>query len=165
MTNNEPQEKYNKEFGERLTPIAANQSSSEVERNRKALLANIRHDLRTPINAIIGYSELLIEEASDSQAEFVADLDKINSAGRHLLELVNRILDPKRIEAESADINSNTVEAELRHEMREPLNTVIGYTEMLLEESKEVGKETFISDLSKIADRVNVCSIPLTTSL
>ncbi len=58
------------------------------------------HELRTPLNAIIGYSEMLQEEAADStQAGSVADLAKITSAGRHLLTLINDILDLSKIEA------------------------------------------------------------------
>ncbi|MBN1368500.1 MAG: hypothetical protein JW967_11305 [Dehalococcoidales bacterium] len=152
MTNDKFRAQYNEESEKRLNPIPAERSSSGVERPQKALLANIRHDLRTPINAIIGYSEMLLEEVDDSQAVFITDLSKICSAGRQLLELVNRILDPKRIEAEIIDINSQAVEAQLRRELRDPLNTVIGYTEILIEEFKELGKETFVSDLSKIAE-------------
>lgn len=152
MTNDKFRADYDEEPEKRLNPIPAERSSSGAERSQKALLANIRHDLRTPINAIIGYSEMLLEEVDDSQALFIADLSKICSAGRQLLELVNRILDPKRIEAEIIDIDSQAVEAQLRRELRDPLNTVIGYTEILLEESKELGKETFVSDLGKIAE-------------
>src|SRR5262245_56573709 len=58
------------------------------------------HELRTPLNAIIGYSEMLQEEAADNgQEPFVADLGKINAAGKHLLELINAVLDLSKIEA------------------------------------------------------------------
>jgi len=71
----------------------ANQSKSEF-------LANMSHELRTPMNAIIGYSEMLIEEAEAAQKpHVVADLQKIRSAGKHLLELINDVLDLSKIEA------------------------------------------------------------------
>src|SRR5262245_12751857 len=58
------------------------------------------HELRTPLNAIIGYSEMLQEEAADGgQESVVADLGKINAAGKHLLELINAVLDLSKIEA------------------------------------------------------------------
>jgi len=58
------------------------------------------HELRTPLNAIIGYSELLQEEAVDSgQTESVPDLERIHSAGKHLLGLINDILDLSKVEA------------------------------------------------------------------
>ncbi len=59
------------------------------------------HELRTPLNAIILYSELLQEQAEDEggQTESIGDLQKIQSSGRHLLELINGILDLSKIEA------------------------------------------------------------------
>ena len=58
------------------------------------------HELRTPLNAIIGYTEMLHEEAADLGAdEFTDDLEKINAAGKHLLALINDILDLSKIEA------------------------------------------------------------------
>jgi signal transduction histidine kinase len=63
-------------------------------------MANMSHELRTPLNAIIGYSEMLEEEAQDlAQEAFVPDLKKINAAGKHLLELINDVLDLSKIEA------------------------------------------------------------------
>jgi CheY-like chemotaxis protein/anti-sigma regulatory factor (Ser/Thr protein kinase) len=68
---------------------------------RDRFLANMSHELRTPLNAILGYSEMLQEEAADRQLEdeFGADLKKINAAGKHLLALINDILDLSKIEA------------------------------------------------------------------
>ena len=58
------------------------------------------HELRTPLNAIIGYSEMLIEDAEAlGQHATLADLRKIHGAGKHLLALINDILDLSKIEA------------------------------------------------------------------
>jgi signal transduction histidine kinase/DNA-binding response OmpR family regulator len=71
-----------------------------ANRHKSEFLANMSHELRTPLNAIIGYSEMLQEEAADLGTEgFVPDLKKINAAGRHLLELINAVLDLSKIEA------------------------------------------------------------------
>jgi signal transduction histidine kinase len=72
---------------------------------KSQFLASMSHELRTPLNAIIGYSEMLIEEARDlEQGSFVPDLDKIAGAGRHLLMLINGILDLSKIEAGKMEI-------------------------------------------------------------
>jgi signal transduction histidine kinase/DNA-binding response OmpR family regulator len=76
-----------------------------ANRHKSEFLANMSHELRTPLNAIIGYSEILTEEATDRALPgFVADLKKITDAGRHLLELINAILDLSKIEAGKMDL-------------------------------------------------------------
>src|SRR3546814_20330916 len=63
------------------------------------------HELRTPLNAIIGYSELLVEEAQDAGDEaMVPDLNKIHTAGKHLLGLINEVLDLSKIEAGKMEV-------------------------------------------------------------
>jgi GAF domain-containing protein len=71
-----------------------------ANRHKSEFLASMSHELRTPLNAILGYSEMLQEEAQDvGQPGLVPDLAKINSAGKHLLELINAVLDLSKIEA------------------------------------------------------------------
>ncbi|MCA9925528.1 MAG: PAS domain S-box protein, partial [Anaerolineales bacterium] len=83
----------------------AKETAESASRSKSAFLANMSHELRTPLNAIIGYSEMLEEDAIDlEQTEFVPDLQKIRKAGRHLLELINGILDLSKIEAGKMDI-------------------------------------------------------------
>jgi len=74
------------------------------------MLAELRHDLRTPLNAIIGYSEILLEDAeADGQSASLPELSQIHAAGRELLELVNRILDPARVKAGELDMDLSTL--------------------------------------------------------
>jgi signal transduction histidine kinase len=82
-----------------------------ASQHKSQFLANMSHELRTPLNAIIGYSEMLQEEAEETDAEaFLPDLQKINAAGRHLLGLINDILDLSKIEAGRMDLDLETFE-------------------------------------------------------
>jgi signal transduction histidine kinase len=83
----------------------ANGQLAEASQHKSQFLANMSHELRTPLNAIIGYSEMLQEEAEDLDADtFLPDLQKINAAGKHLLGLINDILDLSKIEAGRMDL-------------------------------------------------------------
>jgi signal transduction histidine kinase len=76
-----------------------------ANRHKSEFLASMSHELRTPLNAIIGYSEMLQEEVSDvGQGRLVPDLGRINAAGKHLLELINTVLDLSKIEAGKMDV-------------------------------------------------------------
>jgi signal transduction histidine kinase/DNA-binding response OmpR family regulator len=78
----------------------AKEAAEQANRTKSSFLANMSHELRTPLNAIIGYSEMLQEEAEDlGNLDFVPDLQKIHGAGKHLLALINDILDLSKIEA------------------------------------------------------------------
>src|SRR5690606_21282619 len=78
--------------------LAASQIKSQF-------LANMSHELRTPLNAIIGYSELLqLITARKKETAYTADLERIQKAGKHLLTLINDILDISKIEAGKMDL-------------------------------------------------------------
>ncbi len=89
-------------FGE----LQAKTEELEVASQHKSeFLANMSHELRTPLNAIIGYAELIAEEAVDAGTdEFLPDLAKIQSAGKHLLTLISGILDLAKVEAGRMDV-------------------------------------------------------------
>jgi PAS domain S-box-containing protein len=80
--------------------VAAVDAAEDATRAKSAFLANMSHELRTPLNAVIGYSEMLSEEARErGLGDLLPDLDKIHRSGKHLLRLINDILDLSKIEA------------------------------------------------------------------
>ncbi|MBX3086725.1 MAG: response regulator [Anaerolineae bacterium] len=90
--------------------VAARDRALEANRAKSVFLANMSHELRTPLNAVIGYSELIEEECEDlGQTSFVPDLKKIQNSARHLLQLINGILDLSKIEAGKMDIHVEEV--------------------------------------------------------
>jgi signal transduction histidine kinase len=85
--------------------------AESANRTKSAFLANMSHELRTPMNAIIGYSEMLAEEAEEfGQEGFLPDLKKIQAAGKHLLELINDVLDLSKIESGKMTIYCENIE-------------------------------------------------------
>jgi len=84
-----------------ITELLAARRDAEAANSAKSqFLASMSHELRTPLNAIIGYSEMLQEDAADrGENGSIADLQKIHSAGKHLLSLINDVLDLSKIEA------------------------------------------------------------------
>jgi signal transduction histidine kinase/CheY-like chemotaxis protein len=91
---------------------AANQEANDARekaegasRAKGTFLANMSHELRTPLNAILAYSQILQDEARDRNQEvFIPDLQKIHTAGSHLLTLINDVLDLSKIEAGKMDL-------------------------------------------------------------
>jgi signal transduction histidine kinase len=92
----------------RQTAIRLRKTMEDAERanqDKSVFLAKMSHQLRTPLNAVIGYSEMLLEDAEGSEdQEQIADLRRINSAGKHLLSLVTDVLDMSKIEADKTEL-------------------------------------------------------------
>jgi PAS domain S-box-containing protein len=101
----------------------AKEVAEAANRAKSTFLANMSHELRTPLNAIIGYSEMLVEEAQDcGYLEIAPDLEKIRSAGKHLLSLINDILDISKIEAGRMDLYIERFE--IAHLVEDVQNTI-----------------------------------------
>ncbi len=104
---------------------AAKEAAESANRAKSAFLANMSHELRTPLSAVIGYSEMMEEELEDAgQDALLGDLRKIESNARHLLSLINDVLDLSKIEANRMDTYAETVDVAAL--MREVASTVEG---------------------------------------
>jgi signal transduction histidine kinase/DNA-binding response OmpR family regulator len=89
----------------------AKEAAETANRTKSLFLANMSHELRTPLNAILGFSEMLQEESVErGLQDFSADLQKISTAGKHLLGLINDILDLSKIEAGKMDLHLEAFE-------------------------------------------------------
>ncbi|HKK15571.1 MAG TPA: PAS domain S-box protein, partial [Gammaproteobacteria bacterium] len=104
------------------------QAAESANVAKSQFLANMSHELRTPLNAIIGYSEMLSEDARErDDKELQQDLQRINTSGRHLLDLVNDVLDLSKIEA--GKINLHYEEFSIRDMIYETLDVIYPMTQ------------------------------------
>ncbi len=91
------------------TAVKLRQAKEEAERANRAksvFLAKMSHQLRTPLNAVIGYSEILLEDDElGASGEHISDLKRINSAGKHLLALLTNVLDLSKIDLQNVDLS------------------------------------------------------------
>jgi adenylate cyclase len=107
---------------------------TDADFTRRARLAAVRQSLVTPVRAILGYQEIIVEVGQRLKLnDVLPTLNQVLDAAVALSGLVDRILDTKsEVEVDAGDLES--VQAKLRHDLRTPLNAIIGYSELLLDD-------------------------------
>lgn len=107
-------------------------------------MSRMRHELRTPINHILGYCEMLMEE-SQAPPSVAEDLRRIHAGGKELQVLIGRYFDEAGF-FQKRDLH------QLYHELRTPVNHIIGYSDLLVEQAEELAIQSAVPDLVKIRD-------------
>lgn len=106
-------------------------------------LSRFRHELRNPVNHILGYAEILLEDER-VPPDFSADLRRIHAGGKQLLARINECFDDGRSALSAAELS------QLQHDLRTPVNHIRGYAEIIEEQAAERGLEGLIPDLRRI---------------
>jgi class 3 adenylate cyclase/CheY-like chemotaxis protein len=118
----------------------------EGKRVQSAILVHLRQEFIAPCRAMIGYAEILLDEAKRlSFAPLMPDLERIHSAGNALHALLQSVLASDRSAAEAIPDP-----AKLRHDLRTPINAIKGYGEMLAEDAADGGHQALLPDLEKL---------------
>lgn len=133
----------------------ARDQALEASRAKSAFLANMSHELRTPLNAVIGYSEMILEEAREKpDFPYVDDIGKIRISGKHLLDLINDVLDLSKIESGKMELHLEKFELE-------PLvDEVINGLRPLIEKNNNRLQTSYSGDIGNVeADSVKIRQI------
>jgi len=132
--------------------LAAKRTAENASRAKSSFLANMSHELRTPLNAIIGYSEMIEEEIQDTgQFRNVQDVKKIQSAGKHLLSLINDVLDLSKIEAGKMGLHLETFDvAQMVQEMVATFQPTVAKNSNTLEVSLAEDLGLMRADVTKV---------------
>ena len=131
----------------------AHDRALEANRAKSAFVANMSHELRTPLNAVIGYADMLAEDVEAiSAAELRADLARIKSSGKHLLRLINELLDFSRLEAGRVPLDLDLFAVDkLTRELVQTMENEAGKNKNTLQfVSETVDSELFRSDPTRL---------------
>lgn len=121
------------------------------QRTERALVAYVRQELSAPAIAIMGYAEILMDDAVQANGgQLTDDLQRILDASRTLHRLILSLLDPATIHRADGSADLAEYRRTLRHDLRTPINAIKGYGEMLREDAAEGGAEAFVADLDKL---------------
>jgi adenylate cyclase len=120
-------------------------------RTERALVAYVRQELSAPAIAIMGYAEMLMDDAAQAgREEITDDLQRILDASRNLHRLILNLLDPATVHRTDGSADLAEYRRTLRHDLRTPINAIKGYGEMLREDAGGGGADTLVADLDKL---------------
>jgi adenylate cyclase len=120
----------------------------EDDRLHRMLLAYVRQEFEAPVSAVLGYAEILIEDAQQQgHQSFLSDLRRLHQSAVKLKELVLGLLDPTLVNRDFADFRRH-----LRHDLRTPISVIKGLGEMLLEDAQAQGNAAQVRDLEKLLE-------------
>lgn len=144
---------------------------------RAAALADVQQKLLAPVSTVVEYADILREQSVHYQFESVLeDTGRILSAAQNLYQQSKKLLNPEAAKIDYGSENDLAVEKQLRHDLRTPINAIKGYTEMILEDTDELGVELLKPDLemllletnrllSSLGDIVNFSSEKMTAAI